>query len=444
MVFRSLTSFPVNHVQDAERKFTVSEKEFRQVLGTLLERVGALLPKSFTIANLFPMLTFAAVNGLMLYWMSNRFRDVVHDYLSQSAGKQALIGFPILIAIAIAAYILSTLNLLQREILEGKYLWAPARRKMTAAQQKRIEALETDVEATIRNRFALHELNADQRLLDARDEGNKLEIGCRYSAFSEAAKAIKALHEKTLGYEAISAADLEAEIALLEGELKKCKVDKEDANDSEMQAMLLLDRQQQTLIARMNFAVKEAEAAYVALYNKREFNYSRYRVAPTAMGNIAESIRSYARSRYAMDVDAFWSRLQKIVVGDEKFYSSLVDVKTQLDFTISLFWLTVCFTAIWTVELLILRKSILAFVLVAVGGPVLSILWYQIALQNYRAFADVLKTSIDLYRLDLLVLLRAERPRGNVHERKIWGDLNSVIGYGEPGDLDYFDGPKNS
>ncbi|HKY29372.1 MAG TPA: hypothetical protein VJM12_15645 [Pyrinomonadaceae bacterium] len=414
------------------------------MLGTLLERVGALLPKSFTISNLFPMLMFAAVNGLMIYWMSDWFREVVHNYLSQSAGKQALIGFPILIVIALAAYILSTLNLLQRELLEGKYLWDPARRKLTAAQQKRIEALHEDIDATIKNRFALHALNADQRLLDARDEGNKLETGCQYSASSEAARAIKALHEKTLGYEAISAADLETEIRLLEGEFRKCKVDKEDANDSEMQAMVLLDRQQTILLARVDFALKEAEAAYVALYNKREFNYSRYRVAPTAMGNIAESVRSYARSRYAMDLDAFWSRLQKVVVGDDKFYSSLVDTKTQLDFTISLFWLTVCFTVIWTVELLILRKSILAFVLVAVGGPVLSILWYQIALQNYRAFADVLKTSIDLYRFDLLALLRVERPRGNEHERTIWGGLNSVLGYGEPGELRYYDSPKKS
>ena len=415
------------------------------MLGTLLERVGALLPKSFTISNLFPMLMFAAVNGLMLYWMSNRFRDVVHDYLSQTAAQQALIGFPILIAIALAAYILSTLNLLQREILEGKYLWDRARRKLTAGQQKRIESLEADFEGTSRHRFALHELNADQRLLDARDEGNALNTGCQYSASSEAAMAIKALHEKTLGYEAISAADLETEIRLLEAELMKCSVDKNDASETEKERAFLLDRQQTTLLARRDFALKQAEAEYVVLYNKREFNFSRYRVAPTAMGNIAESTRSYARSRYAMDLDAFWSRLQKVVVGDDKFYSSLVDTKTQLDFTISLFWLTVCFTVIWTVQLLILRKSILAFVLVAVGGPALSILWYQIALQNYRAFADVLKTSIDLYRFDLLALLRVERPRGNLHEREIWDNLNRAFGYGEPDvQVPYFDPPKKS
>jgi hypothetical protein len=267
-------------------------------------------------------------------------------------------------------------------------------------------------------------------------ESNK---GCEYSASNAAAKELAVLNQKRLEYKVITAEDFEQPIALLEDEFKKCWVDKTDATELETAAAYLLDEHMMMLLDRLDFANKEAEAAYVALYNKREFNYSRYRVAPTAMGNIAESTRSYARSRYAMDLDAFWSRLQTVVVDDEKFYSSLVDTKTQLDFTLSLFWLTVCFTAIWTVELLILRKSILAFVLVAVGGPVLSILWYQIALQNYRAFADVLKTSIDLYRFDLLARLRAERPRGNEHERQIWGNLNSVIGYGEPGQLVYFD-----
>ena len=413
------------------------------MLGTLLERVGALLPKSFTISNLFPMLMFAGVNGLMLYWMSGRFREVVHDYLSQPAGKQALIGFPILIAIALAAYIFSATNLLQREILEGKYFRDSMKRRFTAGQEKRIEDDKEEFADIRRNRQALRDLKAQSRFGQAREEGNQLNQGCEYSDSTAAAREIKALNRKRL-YRVVSAEDLERAIALIVGELRICSIDNPNATESEKANAILLDGHRKRILTLVEFADKQAESDYVALYNKQEFNYSRYRVAPTTMGNIAESMRSYARSRYSMDLDAFWSRLQKVVVGDEKFYSSLVDAKTQLDFTISLFWLTVWFTAIWTVELLILRKSILAFVLVAVGGPVLSILWYQIALQNYRAFADVLKTSVDLYRFDLLELLRVEQPRGNIHEHRIWGRLNSVIGYGEPGVLQYFHPPKKS
>src|SRR4029078_12414129 len=97
------------------------------MLGTLLEKVGTLLPKNFIIANLFPMLLFAAIDSLMLYWLSGRFRSAVQNYFAMDAGEQALIGFPILIAVTLAAYIFSTLNLLQRELLEGQY-W-PTRMK---------------------------------------------------------------------------------------------------------------------------------------------------------------------------------------------------------------------------------------------------------------------------------------------------------------------------
>src|SRR6476661_1189364 len=99
------------------------------MLGTLLEKLGTLLPRNFIIASFFPMLLFAAMNGLMLYWMSDRFHQAVQNYFAMDAGSQALIGFPILIAITLAAYIFSTLNLLQRELLEGQY--GPTRLKET-------------------------------------------------------------------------------------------------------------------------------------------------------------------------------------------------------------------------------------------------------------------------------------------------------------------------
>jgi hypothetical protein len=159
------------------------------------------------------------------------------------------------------------------------------------------------------------------------------------------------------------------------------------------------------------------------------------------MGNIAESVRGYARSRYAMNLDPFWSRLQKILIDDDKFYSMLVDAKTQLDFMISLFWVTVSFTSIWTIELLVLRRSVRLFLLVVIGGPILSILWYRIALQNYRAFADICRTSVDLYRFQLLDLLHVKRPLGSRQERKIWAEVNRVIGYGEEQLILYHDAP---
>lgn len=401
------------------------------MLGTLLEKVGTLLPKNFIIANLFPMLLFAAMNGLMLYWLSDRFRIATQNYFAMSAGDQAFIGLPILILITLAAYIFSTLNLLQRELLEGQYWPKSLKAALTAGQQRRLDYTDEQFLRIQKFKLDLRRLDGVEKLSKARARGNQLQAECEYSSTSRAAETVKTLAKKRLRHKIIKMPQLHNAIVLLGRELRRCPVDTLPANAPDTPNKVLLNADHLTLVKVWNYATTRVENDYVALFNIKGFNYSKFRLAPTAMGNIAESVRGYARSRYGMNLDPFWSRLQKILMDDEKFYSTLVDAKTQLDFMISLFWITVSFTLSWTIELIYLRRSLVAFLIIVICGPVLSILWYRIALQNYRAFADICRTSVDLYRFQLLELLHVERPLGSRHERKIWTEVNKVIGYGE-------------
>ncbi|HYV12923.1 MAG TPA: hypothetical protein VE980_18615 [Pyrinomonadaceae bacterium] len=402
------------------------------MLGTLLEKIGTLLPRNFIIANFFPMLLFAAINGLMLYWMSDRFHLAVQQYFAMDAGDQALIGFPILIAITLAAYIFSAFNLFQREILEGRYGPTHLKDRLAAGQQRRANRSADKLEEAMKYERRFRRLDGVERLrlarVAGRAQGNPL---CVYTKERPAALLVAELEKKRLRYRFIETEQLEDAIVLLGQELRQCAVNLRDPARGDDNNKILLDRHQTTLKTCLDYAKKRNDNDLRELFNAREFNYSRFKTAPTAMGNIAESVRGYARSRYAMNLDPFWSRLQKILIDDEKFYATLVDAKTQLDFMISLFWVTVSFTGFWTIALFYLRRSLLAFLLVAVGGPVLSILWYKIALQNYRAFADICRTSVDLYRFKLLDMLHVERPGGNLKERRTWVEINKVIGYGE-------------
>jgi hypothetical protein len=401
------------------------------MLGTLLEKVGTLLPKNFIIANLFPMLLFAAINSLMLYWMSGRFRSAVQNYFAMGPGEQALIGFPILIAITLAAYIFSTLNLFQRELLEGQYWPTKMKAALSAGQQRKLDHADDQFLKITKYKVGVERLNGIERLGRARAFGNEQQAQCVYSKSSRAAQAVSVLAKKRLRHKIIKLPQLHNAILLLGQELRSCPVDTLDPDAPDRRNKILLDADHQTLNKCWNYAKTRVENDRVESFNLKEFNYSKYRLAPTAMGNIAESVRGYARSRYSMNLDPFWSRLQKILIDDDKFYSTLVDAKTQLDFMISLFWVTVCFTGFWTIALIRLRLSLRAFFVVAVGGPILSILWYKIALQNYRAFADICRTSVDLYRFKLLDMLHVERPGGNLKERRTWFEINKVIGYGE-------------
>src|SRR5215213_9236839 len=143
------------------------------MLGTLLEKLGTLLPKNFIIANFFPMLLFAAMNGLMLYWMSDRFRQALQNYFAMTTGSQALIGFPILIAITLAAYIFSTLNLFQREFLEGRYLPPGLTKVLTAGQQRRLDRSANKFLEKTQHRRAFKKLNGVKNLSAARASGNQ-------------------------------------------------------------------------------------------------------------------------------------------------------------------------------------------------------------------------------------------------------------------------------
>jgi hypothetical protein len=357
----------------------------------------------------------------------------VWNYFAMDAGNQALIGFPILIAITLAAYISSTFNLLQREILEGHNLPSPLQKVLTAGQQRRLDKSAQKFLDKTKEWRRFSRLDGVKKLRDARVRGNQRQppAPCVYSEERPAAEAVAALQEKRLKYDLISIAEFENALGLLIQELESCPVDIRNAGDQDIDNKLLLNRDQIILISCLDYVERRLENDYGALFNDREFNFSGFKLAPTAMGNIAESVHGYARSRYAMNLDPFWSRLQKILVDDDKFYPTLVDAKTQLDFMISLFWMTVCFTIIWTIELFYLRRSLIAFLLVAIGGPVLSFVWYEIALQNYRSFADICRTAVDLYRIQLLDSFHVERPRGNVDERQIWIQLNRLIGHGQ-------------
>jgi hypothetical protein len=406
------------------------------MLGTLLEKLGTLLPKNFIVAYFFPMLLFASTNALMLYWTSEKFRGWCERYYALDAGKQALSGLPLLIAVALIAYIFSTLSLFLREMLEGKYLdYFPRRIKasLMSAQQRKLSECDAQLRAHRRRRRELNRLAPCwiNTLRDARVAGNRKDAVCSYSSLDPASISIETLLWKRKRYEPIAIEELSAAVDLLAPELERFPVDQRDPHLPDIANKELLADDQDTLYMIVQELGREADNEYVASFNEREFNYSSYKIAPTAMGNIAESVRGYARSRYSINLDPFWSRLEKIVQADEKFYAALLDIKTQLDFLISLLWLTVIFTALWFSVLLWTRRSLLAFLMVVGFGPWLSWVWYKIALQNYRAFADILRTSVDLYRLELLAALHIRLPAGTEHERRMWTELNQLIGYGD-------------
>lgn len=409
------------------------------MLDTVLERLGGLLPRNFLIAAFFPVLLFAGANGVMFYLTNANFRRWVANYLELDVGKQAYYAFPLLIIIASAAYIFSMLNLSLRRILEGEPPFVPQRWKsklkeqLSSGQRAKLERLEALLNKNKLHWWKMkrHEGEWHASLDAAWEEGKLNNETCAYTNDTEAAKDLAALMDKRARNAVIEFEEMTKAISSLTRELAKCDIGSLKTDDKDYDNKRRLDDADTIVRELINYAVNRVEEDYAEYYNRREYNYSRYRIAPTTMGNVAESVRSYALSRYGMNLDPLWLRVQKLVQEDKDFYASLQDAKTQLDFLVSLCWLTIIFTASWLIYLVSVRQSVRLFVVLGILGPALAFMWYQIAIQNYLAFADVLRTALDLYRFKMLDALHLKRPGNSEEERQLWNRLNRAIGYGD-------------
>lgn len=409
------------------------------MLDTLLEKLSTLLPKNFIISAFFPVLLFSFLNGLLFYLTNESFRGRVTRFFDLDAGKQALFGFPVLIAIALIAYLFSMLNLSMRRALEGESLPGVLKKRLLVLQQAKLHLLDDDLDV-YRQKWLDLKIKEDEwrtQLKKARARGNTKTATCSYSKAAPAARAIEGLRRRRELHRPLSFSDIGAAVVELEKELKKCAVDDFSPGDADLDNKNFLDKDHIDLIKLIPYAVSYAENDYADQFNKREYRFSSYKLAPTSMGNIAESVRGYARSRYDINLDPFWLRLQKVIQDDGAFYASLLDAKTQLDFLVALFWLTTASTIFWLSYLIYIRQAVLLFLSIGLLGPALAFIWYKIAIQNYLAFADILRTSIDLYRFKLLDALQVNRPENRTSERQVWADLNQVVGYGSEQEITY-------
>jgi hypothetical protein len=160
-------------------------------------------------------------------------------------------------------------------------------------------------------------------------------------------------------------------------------------------------------------------------------------LAATRMGNITRTIRSYALGRFHLDLNIFWTRLQGAMVKEKDGLAALQDSKVQVDFLVSLFWLTGLFVVLWSGLLIGVTPRPRDFLAVAIGGPIAARCLYLAACQNYLLFADQMRSAIDLYRSDLVDQLHLPKPSGNREEQAMWDRVGGWLGYADECDINY-------
>jgi hypothetical protein len=400
------------------------------MLSTFLAQLQSYFSKYFVIGSFCPMLAFVFLNGLVAYPLVEAWRGWADaNILQASAGGAAFFTASIVVGIVLAAYVLAALSDFLRRHLEGQ--WSPWLRKLfSAAQHRRREVLLSDLNLEGTESADLSYADAWFTKIDAAArEGQQAHPNIQYrpSASDTIARDLAALEEKRNRYQLTPANKLETLASRIAGELKVHDIDKSNA----------LNEYVRRLHELTNYAIPRARARRARFQNEINSNFGEQDIAPTKMGNVANTIQGYVLRRYHCNFESVWSNLQRIIPKDDKANAALQEAKTQLDFLIACCWLTLLSALFWSFAFAIVDPNRAGFLLAALGGPAIAYMWYRAAAEQYRSFADVAMTSFDTFRFDLFTNMRLKQPVDVEDERGNWEYLDKLTTFGESQNFRY-------
>lgn len=408
------------------------------MLSALLTQIQTqLLSKRFLLGSLLPILVFLFATGLILW----RHYPSVASWVPQidNAKDGTLLFTGVTTALLIVAYGFSLLNPTLLECLEGKRgpaAWAS--KLLYRYQHAKLQSLQQRYDTIAFNLAQIKAALAGNPgwvalLAAARDTGNALgTCDPKWHKSQDGRTVSRILRSRAFGssiaYDRLNAAVVSLRVLL-----------SNNASSLPSKASKRLAETQLAFEQAIYFARDRGQYDRIRLYNERQFSYPgsmnyggaeaapQNVLAPTTMGNIGSTMRSYAITRYNLDLEIFWSRLQESVQADKDYFAVLQDMKVQVDCFVALFWLTILFAGIWT-TLAFFKGSIPEFLL-AGSSAYFSVVFYVLACNAYRVFADLMRGTVDLFRFKLLTALHLPLPGGSEEEMLLWQRLGNKTGY---------------
>jgi hypothetical protein len=173
-------------------------------------------------------------------------------------------------------------------------------------------------------------------------------------------------------------------------------------------------------------------------------------ILPTEFGNVLKAAESYSL-RYGIDGVPMWTRMIHVI--PENYYRKLVDSHNQLSFLVNCSILALALTILSifaslfqirvTLETLGNSDIRLLYLLFAFFSIASSYIFYRASVQKVSHYGNLVRSSYDLFRMDLLKELRHQLPTDFLFERLTWEKLSNfmVAGtikeYNYPMDFEY-------
>jgi hypothetical protein len=397
------------------------------MISTFIDRLGGLLPKYFIFSSFVPVLVYATVNSLLLYYLDARFRAFIGPFSTLSDTAAPVLS--LFVGAIVIAYVMSTVGVYLREVLEGRHLWwhfGPLRLTMMSYEQRRLdEILRQLEEARNESRKIVRGKKKWLALFDDEQSsgGPKQHNSVEYDASKKASTSVNALRAIRAESGSIHYDQLERAVTELAAVYH---------SNISHESKSLFQSDYLELLRLIDYAVDRWAERESDCYRESSSAFGPPSLAPTRIGNIAASMQAYAVTRYGLDLGSLWSRISIVFQSKETYYGGLLDAKTQLDFLVTCWWLTIITFAVWFILLALNGFSLVMFLVVSFIGPVIAYVLYMLVGTNYLAFADLVRSGVDLYRFDLLTSLHVRLPQSLDEEKELWQKIQRIASFGEP------------
>jgi hypothetical protein len=408
------------------------------MLSTFLSQIQSYFSKSFFVASFFPLLGFVFINGLIAYCLFGGWQTWAEQNIVKTPDN-AFYATSIVVAVVFFAIVLSSLSTFLRQMLEGK--WGRISEFFTPAEDRRRQRLIRERDQAAQEAVYFEKAPEwRQAVLSAQDAGRRNFLRQAFVAPTPnpIADKIEALEAQKNDRRSFKASDIEQLVTDI--------VVRFEGNNPDLSPALIALWERTLLL--IDYATDKADldplsarARYARVQNEFNANFGPQELAPTKMGNICNTIQGYALRRYNCNFESLWSNLQYVLRKDDKAQAALQEAKTQLDFLITCCWLTLVSGWLWSIVFFAIEPSRKGFLAAAIGGPIVSYMWYRAAAEQYRSFADVAMTAFDMFRFALLEEMRLMSPCDVAQERAIWDGFDRLMKFGEEQNF-FYDSPK--
>jgi hypothetical protein len=182
-------------------------------------------------------------------------------------------------------------------------------------------------------------------------------------------------------------------------------------------------RWQRLRALRVQSARSGDSAAYAALQDTLHHRYPPREEAllPTRLGNVLRAAEQYGATSYGMDVVFWWPRLWSVLPAEAQ--ARIGDALTPMLALLNVATLSAGLGIGGAIYLARAQIVWWQWLLVLLGGTLVSWLAYQGAVAQARSYGQLVRAGIDLWRFSLLQALHQPLPATPQEERVLWRKL---------------------